>query len=134
MIVHKKTLSVVIPDPTADEKLVIMKAPSDHPITIEDAYVAIAGDVAGSTANYIQINLIDGGAAGTATTVMSGTAGGTAGWTDNVAKQMAITAGSGRLDASDYLVLNYDETGAVAPAMLTVMIEYVDGLGAKTNA
>jgi hypothetical protein len=134
MITHKKVFSVMFPDPTADEKLVIMKAPADHPITIEDCYIDIAGGIAASTANYISMNLIDGGTAGTATGVLSGTAGGTAGWTDNQPSQAAPIAGSARLDAGDYLVLNYAETGSVAPGQVTVMIEYVDGLGAKTNA
>lgn len=134
MISSKKTLSVMFPDPTADEKLVIMRAPADHPITIEDCYISIAGGLAASTANYIQMHLEDGGASGTAAGVLSGTAGGTGGWTDNEPSQAAPIAGSAQLDASDYLVLSYAETGNVTPGQITVMIEYVDGLGAKTNS
>lgn len=129
-----KVVSVMFPDPTADEVLAILKAPADHAITIEDAYVVIAGGLSASTANFVNCNLQNAGTSGTATTVISGSAPGTAGLADNVASQMAITDGSGQLTAGQWLHLNYAETGTVAPSTITVVVEYVDGAGSKKAA
>lgn len=126
---RRQSVSVVIADPTADEKQVIFVAPSDRNITIEKATFFIAGGVSASTVNYVECSLENGGTAGTATTDLGGTAGGTAGWTDNVPQSFSPAQGSGKLTAGQVLVLDYAETGTVAPARITAVIEYVDGVG-----
>lgn len=130
---HRESVSLYIPDPTADDKIPVFVAPSDHSVTIEKAVFFIPGGLAASTANYVECSLENGGTAGTATTDLGGTAGGTAGWTDNVPQSFSPAAGSGRLTAGQVLVLDYAETGTVAPQAIVVTIEYVHGLGAARN-
>jgi hypothetical protein len=131
---QNKVAVVSFADPTADAVIPVLKAPSDHDITIEAAYAVSVDGVAADATDIVSLNLVNAGTSGTATTSISGTAGGTAGWTANVAQSMAVTAGSGVLSAGQYLGLNYNEGGTVAPLNFIVMIEYVDGIGASANA
>ena len=134
MIQEIRQLSVVIPDSAGDGNFTLLRVPAGRQYTIEDCYVASQIDVAASTANYAQVNLLNGGVAGTGTTVLSGTAGGTAGWALNVAKQALPIAGSAKLTAGQFLVAKYDEEGTVAPGSMTIIVDYVDGIGSKANA
>lgn len=126
---RRQSISVIIADPSASEKQVIFVAPSDRNVTIEKATFFIAGGVSASTANYVECSLENGGTAGTATTDLGGTAGGTAGWVDNVPQSFSPAAGSGKLTAGQVLVFDYAETGTVSPARITAVVEYVDGIG-----
>lgn len=127
----KFILSVNITDPGADKKVPLLRVPDDEVYTIEDCHIVPDTTLAASTADYYQCSLENGGTAGNGTTVMSGTAGGTAGWTANTPKQAAITEGSGKLTAGQYLNLNYDEAGTIAPGRFTVCLAIVAGKGAK---
>ncbi|HJZ05614.1 MAG TPA: hypothetical protein VJ327_07220 [Patescibacteria group bacterium] len=129
----RKVVSVVISDPTADARIPILVAPSDHSITVEKLSAALTSTLSGSTVNYVDLSLENGGTAGTAQTSIMSSIGGTAGWVANTIQSGAVTAGSGRLTAAQVLVLDYAETGTVAPGYLTVTVEYTDGLGAARN-
>ncbi len=129
----RESVTVFLPDGGGDEKFPIFVAPSDHSVTIEKATFIIPGGLSASTANFLDVSLENGGNAGTDTTDLGGTAGGTAGWTDNVPKSFSIAAGSGRLTAGQHLVLDWAETGTIGPTGLSVTIEYVHGLGVARN-
>jgi hypothetical protein len=133
MLGSRESVTVFLPDGAGDEKFPIFVAPSDHSITIEKATFVIPGGLSASTANFLQVSLENGGAAGTATTDLGGTAGGTVGWSDNVPLSFSPAAGSGQLTAGQVLVLDWAETGTIAPVGLAVTIEYVHGLGAARN-
>ena len=49
----------------------------------------------------------------------------------NTPQAMAITAGSGKLTEGQWLLAHYDESGTVAPGLVCITIEYVDGIGYK---
>ena len=129
----RESVTVYLPDPGADEKFPIFVAPSDHSITVEKVSFVVTGGLAASVLHYVQLSCENGGVAGTATSDLGGTAGGTLGWTDMVPQSFAPAAGSGRLLAGQVLVLDYAETGTVAPAGISVTVEYVHGLGAARN-
>lgn len=123
--------SFVVYDPGQDAKIPLLRVPDDHVYTIEDAYISTDRTLAGSTADWFYGILLNGGTAQTATTAISGTAGSTAGWTANTPVQSAIVSGSGDLTANQWLVFSYQETGTVAPGVIVVTVEYVDGIGSK---
>ncbi len=131
----RESLTVFLPDPAGDEKFPIFVAPSDHTVTIEKATFLMRGGVAANTANYLEISLENGGTAGTATTDLGGTVGGTIGFSDNVPQSFAPAAGSGRLLAGQVLVLDWNEilTGPNTALGVSVTIEYVHGLGVARN-
>jgi hypothetical protein len=135
MLAHRKIASVTVLDPGADLKFPVLVAPADIPgITIEKGWAFVSKSISGSTANYVSFTLLNGGTAGTATTSIGGTAGGTSGMTAYVPEAIAITAGSGRLTAGQVLMCNYDETGTVDPDAVSIVVEYVEGLGAARNS
>lgn len=123
------TVPVQITDPGADKRVPVYRAPEK--VTVELAYIVPDTTLASSTADYYQASLENGGTSGTAQTVIGGTAGGTAGWTANTPKQITITSGSGDLAAGEYLNLNYDEAGTIAPGRFTLFLEVVVGIGSK---
>jgi hypothetical protein len=129
---NKHLLSVVITDPGADKSVPVLRA--DENITIEAAYVCADTTVGASTADYYAVNLLNGGVAGTETTNIGGTVGGVAGWVANTPKSLAITAGSGKLTTGQWLVAKYNEEGTVAPGRITVVVEYVRGVGSAAAA
>jgi hypothetical protein len=131
MLENRKILTVIIPDATADKNFNVLRVPEKHTYTIEAAYVASNLDVAAHTANYMNVALMNGGTAGTSTDLISDSAGGTAGWALNVNKPLTIVSGSGDLTAGQVLVAKYDEEGTTAPGSLSLIVEYVDGIGSK---
>ena len=133
MLAHRKVASVVVLDPAGDLKFPIMVAPADGSITVEKVWVSVSTTIAASVTNYVDLTVLNGGTAGTATTNIGGTGGGTLGMVAYTPQGIAITAGSGRLTAGQFLMINYDENGAVAPGAVSVVVEYVDGLGAARN-
>lgn len=126
---NRKILTAVIYDPGQDAKVNLMRVPDDHTYTIEKVYAVADRTLAGATDNYFSVNLANGGTAGTGTDTIGSTAGGTEGWTANTPKEITITSGSGDLTAGQWLVANYAETGSVAPGVISLSIEYVDGIG-----
>lgn len=125
------TIPVNITDPGADKRIPILRCPTGEVWTVESAKIVPDTTSNASTADYWQANLENGGTAGTAQTVISGTAGGTAGWAANTPKDLPIVAGAGDLTAGQYLNLNYDEEGSAAPGRITVFLEVVQGIGSK---
>ena len=130
----RESVTVFFADPTADEKLPIFVAPSDHSITIEKVTFVITATIAASVTKFVELSLENGGTAGTLTVDMGGTAGGTNGWTDNVPQSFEPAGGSGRLLAGEVLVVQWEETNTVGTIKgVCVTIEYVHGLGAARN-
>lgn len=130
----RESVTVFFLDPGADEKLPIFVAPSDHSITIEKVTFVITATIAASVTKFVDLSCENGGTAGTATVNMGGTAGGTLGWTDMVPQSLVPADGSGRLLAGEVLIVDYAETGAVAPTGISVTVEYVHGLGSSRNS
>jgi hypothetical protein len=131
MLENRHVVSVVIADPAADRKVNILRVPTGHTYTIEKAYAVADRVRAADATDYYSVSLENGGTAGTGTTAIGGTAGGTAGWVANTPQEITITSGSGDLTAGQWLNASYDEEGTVAPGNLTVCIEFVDGIGSK---
>jgi len=127
---HRIPIVVQITDPGADMRIPLMRVPSGHTYTVERYDIVSDTTVTASTANYWEASLENAGTAGTAQTLISGTAGGTAGWTLNQPKNASIVAGSGDLTEGQYLNLKYNEEGTVAPGRFTVFLEVSDGVGA----
>lgn len=128
---HRQVIPINITDPGADKRVPLLKVPTGHTYTVEAATIVADTTTAAATDNYFSATLENGGTAGTAQTAISSACGGTEGWTANTPKAVTITAGAGDLTAGQYLNLAYDESGTVAPGRLTVILEVVDGVGAK---
>lgn len=122
---------VNITDPGADKRVPLLRVPDKHTYTVERCDIVPDTTLSADTANYWQATLENGGASGTAQTLISGTAGGTPGWTANTPKNLSINSGSGDLTEGQYLNLNYNEEGTIAPGRFTVILEIADGVGAK---
>ena len=110
-------------DPQSDDDIAIWRAPQACVVT--GAYMWTTNDVAGSTANYFNMALYNGGAGGTALTAMAGTIGGTAGWTGLTPKTFTVT--NGTVAAGDMLVARYDETGTGTFTAAMIQIDYIVG-------
>lgn len=132
---RKVVSAVVFTDPAADKYIPILRAPVDAHITIESAYICPDTTVSASTTNYYELTLMNGGAAGTAQDAISDVVGNQAvAWTANTPKAMTIVDGSGKLTDAQWLVAKYNEEGTVGPGRITVVVEYVLGLGEKAAA
>lgn len=129
MFASQNTKSVCVAidyDPAADEVIPLWRAPKACEIT--GAYATVVNDVGADTANYFNLSLRNGGSAGTATTALGGSIGGTGGWTGLT--PVSFTISEGTLAAGDVVTLNYDETGTGTFTEVTIQLDYVDGLGA----
>ena len=125
------TVVVAISDPTADNYYKLLRVPSRvTKIEVLEAWAESDVTVTLGEGTGIALTLLDYGTAGTAVsgTVSSALGGTTITWTANTPKEFTISEGT--MDASDYLVLKYDETGTVAPLNLIVGVNYVLGVGA----
>ena len=110
-------------DPAADDVIPLWIAPLA--CELEGAKVIVTNAVNGSTANYFDLALLNGGAAGTATTQIGGTIGGTAGWT--ALAPVPFTISNGALAAGDVVTLKYNEEGSGTFASMLVQLDYVIG-------
>lgn len=111
-------------DPGADDVIPLWRCPSDlEGAVIKGAMAVVANDVAASTTNYFSLNLLNGGTAGTATTAISSTIGGTAGWSGLTPKSFTISAGT--IAAGEVVCLKYDEEGTGTFTQLTVQLDVV---------
>ena len=114
-----KTLTIPFNyDPTADDDLYVFKAPQQ--MIIVSASFACNNAVAASTANYFDLALYNGGTAGTATTAIAGTIGGTAGWSALTPKDFTISNGTVTANQIVYLRYNEEGTGTVTAGVLQV--------------
>uniref|UniRef100_A0A6H1ZDE3 Uncharacterized protein n=1 Tax=viral metagenome TaxID=1070528 RepID=A0A6H1ZDE3_9ZZZZ len=128
-------VSVVVSDPGADVSLPIWQVPAGvTKIEILEASILTDTTLAAGTANGMEVTLLDGGAAGAGTSVLTNALGGTAAggtfpaWT--AVTPQAWTVSEGTLDAGDWVVLKYDESGTVAMKNIVVWFSYVQGVGA----
>lgn len=113
-------------DPAADDVLPVFRAVKDCEIL--RAYAIKANALAADGTNYFALNLLNGGSAGTATTAISGTIGGTAGWTALLPVDFVISEGT--LTAGDVVCVNYNENGTGTFGALAVQLDIVYGIGA----
>ena len=128
MIAGYNKRQVVVNSPTsADYTIPALIAPFGG-VTITGVTGVSSTTLNASTADYFNVTLLNGGTTGTATTAI-GTAGGTAGWTANTAKAFSLNTSLDELTEGQILMVKYDETGTVAVADVTVIVEYVNGKG-----
>jgi hypothetical protein len=112
-------------DPAANDVLPIWICPSDVlGARLVAAKVIVANDVGASTSNYFTLNLLNGGTAGTATTSISGTIGGTAGWTGLLPVAFPLTTAGKNVEPGDVITLNYEETGTGTFTAMTVQLDF----------
>ena len=115
-------------DPSSDDQLPVFVAPVA--CTIESAYAVVANDVAGSTANYFDVGLVNKGTDGTGTAAISSAdAGGTVGWTGLAPVAFTIDTDNNNLAAGECVAVDYDETGTATFGVMTVAVNYVIGTG-----
>ena len=107
-------------DPAANKAMPLWRAPKA--CIIKRATVSSAFTLAAATANYFTVNLLNGGTAGTATTAIGGTAGGTAGWTALTEKTLITSDTS--LAAGAWVVANYVEAGTGTFQQMTIQVDY----------
>lgn len=108
-------------DPAADKTFPMWRAPAA--CEVKSAYATVIADVAASTADYFTAQLLNGGAAGTATTAISDAIGGTAGWTGLTPKAFTMTAAGKNLAAGDVVTVKYDETGTGTFTVMQVQLD-----------
>ena len=121
---NTKTLTVPFNyDPAADDDLYVFKAP--HQLEIVSASFACNNALAGSTANYFDLALYNGGTAGTATTAIAGTIGGTIGWSALTPKDFTIS--NGTVTANQIVYLRYNEEGTGTFTAGILQINYRNG-------
>lgn len=106
--------------------LPIVKAPFGG-LTVKAASLATSTAVAANGSNYVTVTLIDGGAAGTATTAI-GTAGGTTGVTVAPAA-FTISSTLDELDSGDYLMAQIVKTGTITEREYSIIVDWVHGKG-----
>jgi hypothetical protein len=124
-VVYPVTISIDY-DPAADDVLPLFVAP--RACEVISANATTVNDVAANTANYFDIALRNGGAAGTATTALGGTIGGTAGWTGGTPKTFTVSEGT--LAVNDVVTLVYNEEGTGTFTQMLVQLNIVYGVGA----
>ncbi len=130
---NPKCVTVTISDPGADNYYKVFRVPArTAKIEILEAWAESDTAVTKGAGTGIALTLYNYGTSGTAV-VAAGTLtsalGGTAvTWT--AAQPKSFTVLEGTMTAGQYLVLKYDETGAIAPKNITVGVIYVDGVGA----
>lgn len=103
-----QTLSLYLDhDPAADDDLFVFKAPQQ--LEIVSASFTCNNAVAGDSTNYFDVALYNGGTAGTATTAIGGTIGGTVGWSALTPKDFTVS--NGTVTANQIVYLRYNENG-----------------------
>lgn len=115
------TETLLIPfnyDPAADDDLYVFKAPQQ--LEIVSASFACSNAVAASTANYFDLALYNGGTAGTATTAIAGTIGGTVGWSALTPKDFTVSNGTVTANQIVYLRYNEEGTGTFTAGVLQI--------------
>jgi len=129
------TVSVAVADFQGDKSMPIWRVPAEMTkIEILEAWCCTDTTKAASTANGCEVALLDGGSAGSGTALLTNTLGGTdaegtyPAWT--AVTPQSWTMAEGTLDAGDYVVFKYAETGTDAPKNFVVSFVYVSGVGA----
>ncbi len=114
-------------DPAADDQIPLWRAPAACEVV--GIYATPVNAIAGSGTNYIDIGFKNGGSAGTATTALGGTVGGTAAWAAST--PVSSTISEGTLAAGDVVVANYDEFGTGTFTAMAIQIDYRLGVAAN---
>lgn len=112
-------------DPAADEVYPLFQATQDCEIL--SAYAVNVNDVAADGTNWFALNLLNGGTIGTATTAISGTIGGTVGWTGLTPVDFVMSEGT--ISAGQVVVLNYNENGSGTFGEMLIQLEILSGVG-----
>ena len=118
---------------TADMPIPVFVAPKGG-ARLQAAYGFSSTTLAAGSANHFNLSLLNGGTDGTATTAISALLGGTAaggtapGWTAQKKETFSLTSGSEKLTEGQVLLVKYDETGTVAIADWTVIVEWTQGI------
>lgn len=109
-------------DPAADDVIPVWRAPLAA--EIKSAYWINQNAVAANGSVYFDVALYNGGTAGTATTLISGTIGGTAGWTALLPVAFVVSAPN--LAAGEVVTVKYNEntTGTFTAAMVQLDVVY----------
>lgn len=106
--------------------LPILQAPFGG-ATIIDAAIMPNTAIGANGSNYVVATLLNGGAAGTATTAI-GTAGGTAGITA-APNAFSVNTALDELTSGQYLMAKIVKTGTVSENEYSVIVRYVPGKG-----
>ena len=131
---NRHVVSFILYDPGQDAIVPILRVPDDHVYTVEAAYATVDRTTAAATA-YFTEQLYNADTPGTAVvTAVTDAVGGSLGWVANTAKTMTVVDGAGDLTAGQWLVVKHDETNAVTPGVISITVEYVDGIGSKAAA
>ena len=105
---NTKTLTVPYNyDPAADDDLFVFKSPQT--LEIVSASFTCNNTVAADANNYFDVALYNGGTAGTATTAIAGTVGGTVGWSALTPRDFTIS--NGTVTANQIVYMRYNEHG-----------------------
>lgn len=114
-------------DPGGDQVFPIFRAPKD--CELKKATIMMTDAVNADASNWVKCSLLNGGTAGTGTTAITDTVGGTAGWT--ALKPEEFTISEGTLEEDEVVCLKYDENGTVTPGVpIVVQLEVIYGVGA----
>lgn len=110
-------------DPAADDVIPLWRVPLDA--TIMGAYATMTNALAANGTNYFSLTLRNGGTAGTATTAISDTIGGTAGWSALVPTEFTMSADE--IGAGELVQLVYDEEGTGTFTAVHIQLDVVYG-------
>jgi len=110
-------------DPAADDVLALWRAPMGCEIV--SAYATVSNATAADATNHFSLALRNGGAAGTAETVIAAAIQGTAGWAALTPNAFTVTAGV--VAAGDLVEVVYDEEGTGTFGQVTVQMDVVYG-------
>lgn len=116
--------TVTFPDQAGDDIMPGFRAPAVGATILRAVAIAdTTFDADGS--NHYTVSLIDGGATGIGTDVMGSAGGASVDWTADTEKELVLTQDA--VDGDDWVHVQYDETGTVAPGNITVCIEWTAG-------
>lgn len=112
------------PDFAGDGKVPLFKAPAVG-ATIIRAYAIPDATFDADGSNHYAVKLLDGGQTGVGTTEMAAAGGASVDWTAFTEKALAVSQAG--VDGGDWVIVQYDEAGTVAPGNLVVCVEWAAG-------
>lgn len=113
-------------DPAADDVLPVFVAPKA--CRVVGAKVVSTNGLAADGTNYFDVALLNIGTAGSGTTEVGGTIGGTVGWTALVPTAFTIDTDNDALASGEVLAIKYNENGTGTFTAMQVQIDYVLGV------
>lgn len=121
---NTKFTTIDFDDPAGDLTIAAFRAPAVG-ATILGAWIVPSATFDADGSNHYAVQLLDGGAAGTGTTVMGSVGGASVDHTANTAEALTMTQDA--VDGGDWVMIKYDEAGTVAPGHVSVCIEWTAG-------